>query len=132
MTYDLQILRGQGNDTVAAFAPGRAISGTSKLITKFAHLFTRTQDVARGRGTDFSTLMATGRIRTSADVVLRFTSSAVDVLEQLGDQQGLPTTERLLRAELVSHEFTDRRLLLTVRLHTPDGSTEFPLPLDRT
>ena len=132
MTFDLQILRGQGSATTVSMAPGRAISGTPKLITKFCHLFLRRTDTARNRGTDFSRLLAQGRIRTSADVMLYFTAAALDVLDQIGDQSSLPTTERLSRAELIAHEFTDSKLLLTVRLTTPDGTTTFPLPLDRT
>jgi hypothetical protein len=131
MTYDLQILRGQAPSTTVSLTPAHVVTGTPKLVTRFCHLFLRDTDASRARGTDFSALLRTGRIRTSADVVLRFTASAVDVLEQLGDQRALPDAERLVRAELVAHEFTDVKLLLTVRLVTRNGVTEFPLPLDR-
>lgn len=128
---DLQIVRGQGSATTTQLTPGAAISGTPKLMTKFAQLFLRDIDTVRGRGTDFSRLCRTGGIRTTADAVLQFTAAVQRIFLQLGNQSALPAEEQLTRAELLSTAISGDQIQLSVRLHTPNGTTTFPLPVSR-
>ncbi len=130
MTYDLQILRGTTRVKVAYSDPAMALAGSAKLATRFASLFLTDNDPILNRGTDFVPALRRG-LRTDAAIQLAFTLAAFDVMTQLGNQSGLPASERLARAELLGHTIFSDHLTLNVRLHTLDGVTVFTMPLER-
>lgn len=130
MSYDLQILRGTAPVAVAYASEPHVLQGSAKLATRFASLFLSDFDPVRNRGTDFLAAMRRG-LRSDADVLIAFTQASFKVLTQLGDQDDLPASEHLIRADLTSHTLFTDHLTINVTLRTRDGVTAFVLPLKR-
>lgn len=134
MSDDLQLLHGNNNGRPAGLSysvPANVLRGSAKLATRFANLFLSDLDPVTGRGTSFVAAMRRGALRTDVAVRLEFTDASFDLIEQLGDQSALPPSERLVRADLLSHSLFDASLTLTVQLTTADGTTDFILPIAR-
>ncbi len=131
MSYDLAILHGQMTGQMTYAVGAQAIDGTPKVIGKFAWLFSSARDLVRNRGTEFSTLLAKGLLRTNSDIIIAFTTAVQTVLDQLGDQRGLPASEQLVGADLLSQAIEGDKVHLVIQLRTLDGVTTFPLAVNR-
>jgi hypothetical protein len=133
MTIDLQVLHGANTGLPSgvyyALPNSGGLEGTLKLGQKFADLFLRQYDALRNRGTNFVTIMGNGRMQTDAAVITNFTAAVNMIMAQLGDQSALPTSEQIGTVTLLAHTLFSDTLTLTVQITTPDGSTNFVIPL---
>ncbi len=134
MSYDLLVVRGPNRPIpadVAYASPGLATSGSTAAAQRFIALFLSDRDTVTNRGTDFIPALKRGAIRNDSAVILNFALAVVQVIQELGDQSALPSSEQIVRADLVAHSLFSDKLSLTVKLSTLDGVVEFPIPIEK-
>jgi hypothetical protein len=129
MSRDLAVFQGQKPRTTVRYASAATLEGSAKLVTRFTSLFLSDYDAVRDRGTDFNAAMLAGEIRTNAQILQRFSLAAAEVVRQLGNQSGLPSSERLQRADLADFARLEASIRLSVTLRTPDGTVDLQLPV---